>query len=37
VQTKAIEIAQVLNALGDIGHDDNNKLTPDVMRAAILH
>jgi signal transduction histidine kinase len=37
VQTQAIELAQVLNALGDIGHDVKNMLTPVVMGAGILH
>ena len=37
VKAQAIELAQVLHALGDIGHDVKNMLTPVVMGASILH
>jgi CheY-like chemotaxis protein len=37
VKAQAIELAQVLHALADIGHDVKNMLTPVVMGASILH
>jgi signal transduction histidine kinase len=37
IKAQAIELAQVLHALGDIGHDVKNMLTPVVMGASILH
>ena len=36
VKTQAFELAQVLHALGDIGHDVKNMLTPVVLGAKVL-